>query len=112
MENTGNVIPIKSHQLVFQTLVDAGGHLEATTSGETVISILKNATCEDDGRLSNFDFVINGIFPLSWYFARVIWQNGIPFHDDRLPFTLQTFVSFHSSARGKMKKSKIVFFFN
>jgi hypothetical protein len=82
----------------------------ATPEGETVISMLKDTTREDDGRHPYFDSVINGVFPLSCICARVIRQNGIPFHDDRIPLNLQTFVSWHSSVRGKIKKSKIVFF--
>ncbi|XP_046633561.1 protein fem-1 homolog B-like [Daphnia pulicaria] len=90
------------HQRMFKTLVQAGGHLDmATPEGETVISMLKDTTREDDGRHPYFDSVINGVFPLSCICARVIRQNGIPFHDDRIPLNLQTFVSWHSSVRGQ-----------
>ena len=94
---------IKEHHLkeylpVFQTLVDAGSHLYlADDNGETVISLLKEIVERDQNNDEirghhYFESLINDVFPLTWFCARVIRQHGIPFKD-RLPLALQKLVS-------------------
>ena len=83
---------------VFQTLVDAGGHLDMMTpEGETVVSILKESVRGYSYCHPYLESIINAVPPLTCYCARIIRQHGIPF--DQLPSTLQTLVSLHT-ARG------------
>jgi hypothetical protein len=85
---------------VFQTLVNAGGHLYmATPEGKTVVSILKESVRENSYCHPYLESIINAVPPLTCYCARVIRQHGIPFNEGQLPSTLQTLVSLHS-ARG------------
>jgi hypothetical protein len=85
---------------VFQTLVDAGGHLDMMTpEGETVVSILKESVRGFSYCHPYFESIINAVPSLTCYCARVIRQHGIPFKEGQLPSTLQTLVSLHS-ARG------------
>ena len=86
----------------FLALVNAGGHLDmANDEGETVISMLKKNVMEynryDEFVDPYFESLIV-VFPLSYYAARVILQNGIPY--DRLPSRLQQLVA-RQSAQGK-----------
>jgi hypothetical protein len=83
---------------VFQTLVDAGGHLDAADdNGTTVIYILKYELGGKENPY--FKSLINSVFPLTCYCARVIRRHGVPF-EDRLPPRLNKLVSSHS-AKGK-----------
>jgi hypothetical protein len=97
------LVGIKEHHLkeylpVFQTLVDAGSHLYlADDNGETVISLLKEIVERDQNSDEirghhYFESLINDVFPLTWFCARVIRRHGIPFKD-RLPLALQKLVS-------------------
>jgi hypothetical protein len=94
---------IKEHHLneylpVFQTLVDAGSHLYlADDDGETVSSLLKEIVERDQNSDEirghhYFESLINDVFPLTWFCARVIRRHEIPFKD-RLPLALQKLVS-------------------
>ena len=87
---------LENYLLAFQTLVDAGAHLYlANDNGETVISILKKNLMEYKkwGEIVDpyFESLINTVFPLSCYCARVIRRHRIPF-EDHLPPRLQAFV--------------------
>nr|CAH0104767.1 unnamed protein product [Daphnia galeata] len=85
---------------VFQTLVDAGGHLDMMTpEGETVASILKESVRGYSYCHPYLESIINAVPPLTCLCARVILQHGIPFNEDyQLPSTLQTLmVSLHSA---------------
>jgi hypothetical protein len=89
------------YEPMFQILLDAGSHLDmATDDGDTVVSIMKtNAIeCQRLGLVVHpyYKSLINTVFPLTCYAARVIRRHGIPFDEDRLPSTLQEFVSRHS----------------
>ena len=83
---------------IFQVLLDAGAHLDAAgDDGKTVVSILKEKL---EGKVHPyFESLINSVFPLSCFCARVIGRHGIPF-EDRLPPRLKKLVSIHS-AKGK-----------
>jgi hypothetical protein len=92
--NTKNELYVQ----LFQTLVDAGGHLDMMTpEGETVVSILKESVRGYSYCHPYLESIINAVPPLTCYCARIIRQHGIPF--DQLPSTLQTLVSLHT-ARG------------
>ena len=94
--NTKNELYVQ----LFQTLVDAGGHLDMMTpEGETVVSILKESVRGYSYCHPYLESIINAVPPLTCYCARVIRQHGIPFNEGQLPSTLQTLVSLHS-ARG------------
>jgi hypothetical protein len=87
---------LENYLLAFQTLVDAGSYLYlAADDGQTVISILKQNLMEykESGEIVDpyFQSLINDVFPLSCYCARVIRRHRIPF-EDRLPPRLQAFV--------------------
>ncbi len=85
-------------QSVFQTLLDAGGHLDAADdNGKTIICILKTKLVGKENPY--FKSLINSVFPLTCYCARVIRRHGVPF-EDRLPPRLKKLVSSHS-AKGK-----------
>ena len=105
---------------IYQVLMDAGSHLDiARKNGDTVPSMLKEYVKfyrPSYYRRSYlivhpfFESLMNAIFPLSCYCARVIRRLGILF--DRLPPSLQAFVSLHS-AKGTFKiaqfrKAKLV----
>jgi ankyrin repeat protein len=83
---------------LFQVLLDAGAHLDvATNYGTTALRFLKKML---KGKVHPyFESLINSVFPLSCYCARVIQRHGIPF-EDRLPPRLKKLVSIHS-AEGK-----------
>jgi hypothetical protein len=67
---------------VFQTLVDAGGHLDMMTpEGETVVSILKESVRGYSYCHPYLESIINAVPPLTCYCARVIRQHGIPFKE-------------------------------
>jgi len=87
---------------VFQTLVDAGGHLYMVTpEGETVVSILKESVRGYSYCHPYLESIINAVPPLTCLCARVILQHGIPFNEDyQLPSTLQTLMVSLHSARG------------
>ena len=87
---------------VFQTLVDAGGHLYMVTpEGETVVSILKESVRGYSYCHPYLESIINAVPPLTCFCARVIRQHGIPFNEDyQLPSTLQTLMVSLHSARG------------
>lgn len=91
---------------IFQAVVDAGGHLDmARRDGKTVLTLLSSTLKRYDNGSSliahpYFDSLVKSVFPLSCYCARIIRRNGIQFDEDRLPTTVQKFVSRHSS-RGK-----------
>ena len=99
--NTKNELYVQ----VFQTLVNAGGHLYmATPEGKTVVSILKNVR-ENSSHYSYchpyLESIINAVPPLTCCCVRVIRQHGIPFNEDyQLPSTLQTLMVSLHSARG------------
>ena len=91
----------------FQDLVDAETHLDnAADNGDTVVSILKayciqfdhvdKKTPAEESLLNYFKSLINIVFPLSCFAARVIRRNGIRF-EDQLPPSLQLFVASHSA---------------
>jgi hypothetical protein len=87
---------LEKYLLAFQTLVDAGANLYLVDdNGETVISILKKNLMEykKRGEIVDpyFESLINTVFPLSCYCARVIRRHWIPF-EDHLPPRLQAFV--------------------
>nr|CAH0102761.1 unnamed protein product [Daphnia galeata] len=90
---------------VFQTLVDAGGHLYmATPEGKTVVSILKERR-ENSSHYSYchpyLESILTAVPPLTCLCVRVIRQHGIPFNEDyQLPSTLQTLMVSLHSARG------------
>ncbi len=95
-------IHLDENVALFQALVDAGTHLDmATDNDDTVLSILKkNLMRPNESNLivpPYYESVLNTVFPLSCYCARVIRQNGIQFDEDRLPIHLQEFVSRHSA---------------
>ena len=83
---------------LFQILLDAGAHLDTVAdNGKTVLCILKK---ELEGKVHPYyESLINSVFPLSCFCARVIRRHGIPF-EDRLPPRLKKLVSIHS-AKGK-----------
>jgi hypothetical protein len=92
--------PFKEDESVplFQVLLDAGTHLDtAGDDGKTVLCILKERL---EGKVHPyFESLINTVFPLSCYCARVIRRYGVPF-EDRLPPRLKKLVSIHN-AKGK-----------
>ena len=86
----------ENYLLAFQTLVDAGTHLDTTAmNGQTVISALKENLMryKKRGEIVDpyFESLLNDVFPLTCYCARVIRRHRIPF-EDRLPPRLQAFV--------------------
>ena len=86
----------QNYLLAFQTLVDAGTHLDTTAmNGQTVISALKENLMryKKRGEIVDpyFESLLNDVFPLTCYCARVIRRHRIPF-EDRLPPRLQAFV--------------------
>jgi hypothetical protein len=89
---------LKDYLALFQTLVNAGTYLDlAADNGETVISILKKKLIRknrDSMKPSHryFDSLINDVFPLTCYCARVIQRHRIPFKD-HLPPRLVALVS-------------------
>jgi hypothetical protein len=90
---------------VFQAIVAAGAHLDmAEDNGDTVLDIVKRngKIYKDKGVAAEayFSSLINTVFKLSCYCARVIRRHRIPFDEDRLPLHLQELVSCHS-AKGK-----------
>ena len=87
---------------VFQTLVDAGGHLYMVTpEDETVVSILKESVRGYSYCHPYLESIINAVPPLTCCCVRVIRQHGIPFNEDyQLPSTLQTLMVSLHSARG------------
>ena len=88
----------KEYVKIFQTLVDAGSHLNlADDKGESVISILRgfvdqNQNDDEIPSQHYFESLINSVFPLTWFCARVIQRHRIPFKD-QLPPVLQKLVS-------------------
>jgi ankyrin repeat protein len=100
---------------IFRALVDAESHLDsATYDGKTVVSILKEnlVIIKQSGRipLPYFESLVNTVFPLTCYCARVIRRNGIPFDGDRIPSHMQSFVAMHSAVEGKdIANPKILF---
>jgi hypothetical protein len=86
---------------IIRALVDAETHLDrATHSGETVIGILKEnllLSIKESGEIAlpYFESLVNTVFPLKCYCARVIRRHGIPFGEDRIPSHLQGFVAMH-----------------
>ena len=88
----------KEYVNIFQTLVDAGSHLNlADDKGKTVISILRgfvdqNQNDDEIPSQHYFESLINSVFPLTWFCARVIQRHRIPFKD-QLPPVLQKLVS-------------------
>ena len=89
---------------IFRALVDADAHLDtATYYGATVISILKKnlLSLKQSGQIAHpyFESVVNTVFRLNCYCARVIRRHGIPVN--RLPSHLQSFVEMHSNVEGK-----------
>ena len=68
---------------LFQVLLDAGTHLDtAGDDGKTVLCILKETLWSNlnDKRIVHpyFESLINSVFPLSCYCARVIRRHGVP----------------------------------
>ena len=90
--------PWKEYVNIFQTLVDAGSHLYLVDKkGKTVISILRgfvdqNQNDDEIPSQHYFESLINSVFPLTWFCARVIQRHRIPFKD-QLPPVLQKLVS-------------------
>ena len=89
---------------LFQVLLDAGAHIDAAgDDGKTALCILKEILWSNANgdRIVHpyFESLINSVFPLSCYCARVIRRHGVPF-EDRLPPRLKKLVSSHS-AKGK-----------
>jgi hypothetical protein len=87
---------------VFQDLIDAGAHLDNVESdGKTVVGllsdILKKYENSDLIAQPYFDSLTKSVFPLKCYCARVIHKLGIRYDEDRLPLTVQKFVSRHST---------------
>jgi hypothetical protein len=88
---------------LFQVLLDAGAHIDAAgDDGKTALCILKEILWSNANgdRIVHpyFESLINSVFPLSCYCARVIRRHGVPL--DRLPPRLKKLVSIHS-AKGK-----------
>jgi hypothetical protein len=95
---------------IFKALLKAGGHLDmAADSGETYISILKENLKRYVAH-PYFVSLINTVYPLSCYCARVIRRHGIRFDEDRLPIHLQELVARHSNAKGKHEMNIIIGF--
>lgn len=94
----------ENYLLAFQTLVDAGTHLDTTAmNGQTVISALKENLMKykKRGEIVDpyFESLLNDVFPLTCYCARVIRRHRIPFLKDQLPLTLQKLVLPHTGQR-------------
>ncbi|EFX87040.1 hypothetical protein DAPPUDRAFT_307135 [Daphnia pulex] len=89
---------------VFKAMLDAGGHLDqATSSGRTVISLIKSWRTSalpfaNLVRDPYFDSFIYSVLPLSCSCAQVIRQKRIPF-ENQLPPSLKSFVLLHSDIK-------------
>lgn len=100
----------------FQVLVDAGCHLDmATYDGDTVLNILRHSLqhAKDSSHLGYsappyYASLLNTVFPLSCFCARVIREHSIPFDGGRLPVRLQEFVSRHRATEGEAFKKIIL----
>jgi hypothetical protein len=93
----------ESLSMVFQSLVDVGGHLDqATPEGQTVISLLKiqrtKYTHQDCHFDSYMESVINTVLPLSCYCAQSLRQHGFPL-DNRFPPSVKSFILRHSALK-------------
>lgn len=95
----------ESYLIVFQILrLEAGGHLDRATfhDDETAVHLKRKKIKHPivGFRLDPFlDPLIDSVLPLACYCATVIGQLEISF-ENKLPFSLQSFVRSHSSLKG------------
>jgi ankyrin repeat protein len=95
--------PSESLSNVFQSLVEAGGHLDqATPEGHTVIDFLeiqrKKHSLHDYYFNSYLNSLINTVLPLSCYCAQSLRQHKIPL-GNQLPPRVHSFILRHSALK-------------